>query len=84
MDAKFEVTIQGRTFGAKTWKELALGIAAAFNIQGAAQPECPVFVLRADEPGHLHTLIELQNYSWTREAEQSVRAFELWEEAHRR
>ena len=65
-------------------KKGALGIAAAFNIQGAAQPECPVFVLRADEPGHLHTLIELQNYSWTREAEQSVRAFELWEEAHRR
>ena len=93
MESRFEIEVQGRRFGADTWKAMALAIAAAFNApELAGGSTCPTFVLRADRisKGHLGALIagydELRNtghMETVRAMESAIREFELWEEAHR-
>jgi hypothetical protein len=66
-----EVTVAGKSFKAKDWKALALGLAAAQELKAAlaGKPEQaesapeevevggPVFVLRAGSKGHLRALM---------------------------
>jgi hypothetical protein len=89
MDTKYEVTINGETFGANSWKELALGIAAAMNTRGADMPDLPTYVLRADVPEHRATLFGMVQagrelrHKLLPGLETAAREFEMYEEAHR-
>ena len=65
-------------------------VEAVMDAEAEVQPACPTFILRADQPGHLWALMVAAQrladagfWAAAKAAFETLREFDLYEEAHR-